>query len=89
MINDKSLKRFPRNITRNDDETNLWSFIVQERLGNTLGYTFKHTKKLTTPVILAVGIQIVDMLEAIHECGYVYNDIKPTNFIIGSLIQSK
>ena len=88
-MNDKSLKRFPRSITRNLEERNLWSYIVQERLGNTLGYVFKYTSKLTLPVVLAIGIQIVEMLEAVHACGYVYNDIKPTNFIVGGLYQNR
>lgn len=78
---------FPPSIKRNND-SGLWSYLVLERLGNTLGYMQKKTDRMTRSVILSIGIQIIDMLEAVHGCGYVYNDIKPTNLIVGKLYQS-
>ena len=30
-----------------------------------------------------IGIQLVNILERIHEFGYVYNDLKPANILVG------
>ena len=33
---------------------------------------------------LLVGSQILDRLEQLHNLGYIYRDVKPENFLIGS-----
>ena len=33
---------------------------------------------------LLVGSQILDRLEQLHNMGYIYRDVKPENFLIGS-----
>ena len=33
--------------------------------------------------ICQLGIRVINILEAVHEAGYVYNDIKLDNILIG------
>ena len=39
---------------------------------------------MTVPVILQIGIQIIDILAIIHQRGFVYNDLKIDNLVIGN-----
>ena len=41
------------------------------------------TKGLSLPTVLAVGIQAIDEVQAVHAAGYVHRDIKPANFLMG------
>ena len=34
--------------------------------------------------VLIVGLQILDRLEKLHNLGFIYRDVKPENFLIGS-----
>ena len=40
--------------------------------------------KLSLQSILQIGIQLVTCLEKIHEMGFVFNDLKPDNILIGN-----
>ena len=34
---------------------------------------------------LIVGLQILDRLKQLHSLGFIYRDVKPENFLIGSI----
>lgn len=38
---------------------------------------------LNNASIFGLGLKIVDILELIHESGFVYNDLKPDNVMLG------
>lgn len=41
--------------------------------------------KLSVQTILQTGMQLLSMLEELHSYGYVYNDLKPDNIVVGDL----
>ena len=40
-------------------------------------------KTMTVPTVCMVGIQIVNIMESIHNQHYIHRDVKPDNFVIG------
>jgi serine/threonine protein kinase len=40
-------------------------------------------------MIFDLGCQLLDSFEALHEAGYVYNDLKPENIMVNKRKESK
>jgi len=65
-------------------ENQIWSYMVQEKLGDTLeSVLFERNAPFTEKTVLQIGIQLLDSFKIIHECGCTYNDLKLDNVLIG------
>ena len=61
-----------------------YRFLVMDRFGNDLQKIFQTGKKLfTSKVSFNLALKILDVLEYIHSKGYVHNDIKAQNLLLG------
>ena len=55
-----------------------------ERLGKTLkDHMDMRSGGFSLKTVCQVGIQLIQVLECLHEIGYVYNDLKLDNILIG------
>jgi len=84
---DKNLKSEKKKKGQSGEEQlegHMWSYIVQEKLGDTLeNYLFKKDEPFSEKTTLQVGIQLLDSLKMIHEAGFTFNDLKLDNVLIG------
>lgn len=89
LINDKSLTdtKNKQKTYENEEaevEDQIWSYIVQEKLGDTLeNYLFEKDEPFSEKTVLQTGIQLIDSFKMIHEAGYTFNDLKLDNVLIG------
>lgn len=65
-------------------EDSVWSYIIQEKLGDTMeNYLFEKDEPFSEKTVLQIGIQLIESFKIIHEAGYNYNDLKLDNVMIG------
>jgi serine/threonine protein kinase len=63
---------------------NLMAWAVMPRYGRNLDYICQKMEyKLLPSSIYDIGIAILSTLEAVHSAGYVYNDLKLDNMMVG------
>lgn len=43
------------------------------------------SKAFSEKTVMQIGIQLIDKLEAMHKCGYLFNDLKPNNILVGNV----
>lgn len=61
-------------------------FLIMDRLGDSLRNIHeKLCNKFSFKTAAQIGLQMVNVLEKVHDCGLVYNDIKPDNILIGDI----
>jgi serine/threonine protein kinase len=41
-------------------------------------------ERFTWKTNIQIGIQLLDNLKSLHECGFIHGDLKPDNILIGS-----
>ena len=67
--------------TQNDK---LMAWFIMPRYGYNLEYIFnKMEHRLLKSSIYDIGLAILFNLEAVHKAGYVYNDLKLDNLMVG------
>ena len=67
-----------------EGKKNLYSFYVMPKYGKDIEQYFQfQKKKLSLQSIIALGIKVIDMLEMVHNSGYIYGDLKLDNILIG------
>ncbi len=62
------------------------NYVIMTLLGPSLSELRKHQphQHFTISTTLRVGIQIIDAVQSMHDCGFLHRDIKPSNFAIGT-----
>lgn len=88
IINDSVVYENEKKAPAKDDaqklENQVWSYIVQDKLGDTMeNYLFDRNEPFTEKTVLQIGIQLLDAFKMVHESGYTYNDLKLDNVLIG------
>ncbi|XP_050093989.1 nucleosomal histone kinase 1-like [Anopheles aquasalis] len=59
-------------------------YLVMPRFGESLQTLFvHHSECLPLRIVYRVALQILDVLEFLHSCGYVHGDLKPANILVG------
>lgn len=57
-----------------------------DKFGDSLCQVVEHSPtSLSQYTVAALGVEFVTVLEAMHDLGYVYNDLKPDNVLIGDM----
>lgn len=65
-------------------QTPKFNMMVMELLGPSLESLFtKCKRKLSLETVLLLAINIITLLEKLHNAGFIHRDIKPANFLVG------
>jgi len=63
---------------------NQQSFIIMQKLGKNLeSYLSQKESCFTMTTICQLGIQLVECIKKVHKIGYIHNDIKLDNILVG------
>lgn len=80
IINDK---KFYKDTTK-ETETKTWSYQVQNKLGETMeNYLFAREQPFSEKTVFQIGLELLESFKMIHEAGYIFNDLKLDNVLIG------
>ena len=61
-------------------------YIIMQRLGPNVYDLLKQRGKLfSMKCLMTIGIQLVNLFEKLHQQGFIHNDLKPNNVLIGKI----
>ena len=81
--NSLAVKRFPQ-IYDFIEEEDIGNYLVMELLGDNLEELFTLCgQKFSVKTTVILAKKVIDIIQIVHLCGYVYRDIAPQNFVLG------
>jgi serine/threonine protein kinase len=67
-----------------EGQKTLYSFYVMPKYGKDIdSYFHEQGKRFSLQSIVRLGIKVLDVLEQVHNSGYVYGDLKLDNILVG------
>jgi serine/threonine protein kinase len=68
----------------NDNTKTILTYIIMPRYGYNLYYWFEKLRfKISKVTAIDIGLRLIRFFQKIHVAGYVYNDLKLDNILIG------
>lgn len=65
-------------------KTPSYNILIMELLGPSLDTLFiRYKKQFDLSTVTLLGLDIVTLLESLHNAGFIHRDIKPNNFLVG------
>jgi serine/threonine protein kinase len=66
-------------------QTPMYNILVMELLDKSVEKIFtEYDNKFTLSTVLLLGINMIKLLENVHNAGYIHRDIKPNNFMVSA-----
>jgi serine/threonine protein kinase len=65
-------------------ETPKFNILVMDLLGNGLDMLFNKYKIFKIESVFALAIALINLIESLHNAGFIHRDIKPNNFMFGT-----
>ena len=82
-MNNKKVEGFPKVHSKGTYQNQ--PYIILEQLGPSAHDLLKRRKKLfSIKCVLSIGLQILDLLEKLHDQGFLHGDLKPDNVLTGN-----